>query len=295
MLIPTYNRPHYLELAVQSVLMQTYKKIEIIITDNSTNLESQARLAPYLEKHPQIKYVKNERDLGYVENCQRGFALASGDYINYLMDDDLFCREKIEKMLSFYLQHADITLVTSYRQLMDEAGNPLAPIAATRKLFEETAMLDGKVLGNFVLSNCLNVIGEPTTVLFRRKDLERFGAYKGKSYKMLIDVASWMSLLSKGNAVYISETLSQFRLHSNQSQKSISTSVSAIQEWLDLIRDARAEGFLDHDTAYKTALNQYLTHCSQIIQQAIHSNDCSILKTNRVGEILGSCIAEIVG
>ena len=38
-LIPAYNRPHYLELALKSALNQTYENIEIIISDDSTNDE----------------------------------------------------------------------------------------------------------------------------------------------------------------------------------------------------------------------------------------------------------------
>ena len=68
-----------------------------------------------------------------------------------------------------------------------------------------------------MITNQKNYIGEPTTVLFRKSDLtEPYGMFDQRRYLCNVDVASWLSLLSKGKAVYIAETLSYFRLHSNQ-------------------------------------------------------------------------------
>ena len=91
-MIPAYNRPQYLVRAVISALWQTYKNIEIIICDDSTNNEVQTTIS-FLNRYPQIKYVKNEKNL-FLENWHKCYELASGEYINFLMDDDLFHKEK---------------------------------------------------------------------------------------------------------------------------------------------------------------------------------------------------------
>lgn len=253
--IPAYNRPHTLQIAIDSVLEQTYPNIEIIICDDSTNDEVQKMLNPYLHSYPYIKYYKNERNL-FLENWHKCFDLASGEYINYLMDDDVFHKEKIEKMIYFFNEFENIKLVTSYRQTINKSGKFLTPIHATARLFEETRILDGKMLANLALTRCLNVIGEPTTVLFRKKDLtEPFGVYKGKQYSLINDLAAWLSLLSKGNAVYISEALSYFRLHPNQNNNTLG--VNAFSEWLDIIIASREDGFLDTNELLKTALHSY--------------------------------------
>ena len=125
-------------------------------------------------------------------------------------------------MVYFFNEFENITLVTSYRQTINESGEFLPPLRATARLYEEIRILDGKMLANIALSRCLNVIGEPTTVLFRKKDLtEPFGVYKGKQYSLINDLAAWLSLLSKGKAVYIPEALSYFRLHPNQNNNTM--------------------------------------------------------------------------
>lgn len=256
-LIPAYNRPHYLEIALTSALGQTYPNIEVIICDDSTDNRVYEMLVPYLAKYPQLKYFKNEKNL-FLGNWHRCFDLASGEYINYLMDDDVFHREKIEKMMRYYLQSEDIALVTSFRQTIDLNGNFIPPILGTEKLFEETTVLDGKQLGNYVLTKCMNVIGEPTTVLFRKRDLtEKFGVYKNKQYTHLNDLASWLSLLSKGKAVYISEALSYFRIHPNQNSSALGSGYLAIREFLDLIIDSRKDGFLHTVDLFKASLSRF--------------------------------------
>ncbi|MEH7543792.1 glycosyltransferase family 2 protein, partial [Bacillus thuringiensis] len=136
-LIPTYNRPHYFEKALCSVLEQTYPNIEIIIGDDSTNDETEKVLQKYLYDHSNIIYIKNRSTLGQFENSRMLFHEAKGEYINFLMDDDLFHVNKIEKMMKYFLNDLDneIKLVTSHRQVMDAEGNLLPDVYSTMRLF----------------------------------------------------------------------------------------------------------------------------------------------------------------
>ncbi|NTU21783.1 glycosyltransferase [Brevibacillus sp. HB1.2] len=265
-LIPAYNRPYYLELALQSALNQTYKNVEIVICDDSTNDEVKGMVERYLRFHSNIRYYKNEVNLNQ-KNWQKCLEYAKGDYINYLMDDDLFHIEKVEKMVGYFNENEDISLVTSYRQLIDGEGNLLPDINATRKLFSSDTIIDGKDLGNYVLMNCNNVIGEPTTVMFRRKDIEEeFGIYKGKEYYGINDLATWIHLLTKGKVVYISQALSYFRQHSGQNQKKPEVQFPAIEQWLQLIIDSRMDGYLNRDKDFEKALTCHLNLSLYIIQ-----------------------------
>src|SRR5579859_3767603 len=95
--ILTYNRPEYLRRAVESCLAQTYPDFEIVITDNSTNDESSKLAATWAD--PRIRYFKNVGNLGPTGSANRGFSLARGKYIKYLMDDDLLKPRCLELMV----------------------------------------------------------------------------------------------------------------------------------------------------------------------------------------------------
>jgi glycosyltransferase involved in cell wall biosynthesis len=267
-LIPAYNRPDYLEVALQSVLDQTYKHIEIVICDDSTNDLSEQMIQPYLAKHPNIRYFRNERNLGQFENDLRLFDLAEGEYINYLMDDDLFHVTKIERMMDYYLRDAEreITLVTSHRQRIDSKGNLLPDKGDSMRLFKKDCVTDGIVLGNLALKNNFNFLGEPTTVLFRKRDLkEPFGTFGGRKYGCNVDMASWLNLLAKGKAVYIADTLSYFRIHDNQQLNSPGMRLKGIADFAHEILYSPNLGFLSDPRDFRAAAETWMNYTSQVL------------------------------
>ncbi|CAN7420255.1 glycosyltransferase family 2 protein [Paenibacillus sp. LjRoot153] len=260
-LIPAYNRPHYLKLALESAIHQTYPNIEIIICDDSTDMGVWVMMQPYLAQYPNIKYVKNDTVL-FVKNWNKCYELSSGEYVNYLMDDDLFHPEKIERMMACYLEIPDVALVTSYRQLIDGSGNERSAVYATRRLYNETTVLNGIDFGDDILSDGHNVIGEPTTVLFRKRDLkEPFGILCGRQFTTLNDLATWLSLLVRGNAVYLPEPLSYFRIHFGQNQSTLG--ISSFADWSELTICAREVGFLQDSDRYKAALELQLNRLAE--------------------------------
>ncbi|MGG3799025.1 glycosyltransferase [Metabacillus fastidiosus] len=271
-LIPTYNRPEYLREALESVLIQTYRNIEIIICDDSTDNETKIMIEPYLKANNKIKYFKNQQKLGEgngLKNAKKCLSLSSGEFINFLMDDDRFSSEKILKMVNYFLQYRDISLVTSYRQLIDKEGNFLHSIEATKKQFEKDTLVDGRELGKYVISNMLNMVGEPTTVLFRKNDLdEMFGKYLGRQYSPLSDVSTWLHLLRKGKAVYIAEPLSYFRLHEDQNANSLQNIITGAIEWFYLIKESYdSTNYVDNLNDLHNTLSVWLEKNHSIIKQ----------------------------
>jgi len=263
-LIPAYNRPHYLDVALKSALNQTYENIEIVISDDSTTNDVQDMVQTYLREHSNIIYHRNEKPL-VGENYNKCLELSSGEYINFLMDDDVFHPEKIERMVPYLLDYPHVTLVTSYRKYIDEDGNELPDDAGNAPIAQNDSILNGRELGNLILSKLFNLIGEPTTVLFRRSDLVEWGTYKGKNhYVFLNDLAAWIELMSKGDVAYLVRPLSYFRRHSGQNQTNPKYAYVKVRNGFDLIQDARNDGFLRDQRDYKEALMTYLQLCLSV-------------------------------
>ncbi|EOO23858.1 glycosyltransferase [Bacillus cereus VD133] len=271
-LIPTYNRPIYFEKALCSVLEQTYPNIEIIIGDDSTNDETEKMLQKYLRNHSNIIYIKNRSTLGQFENALMLFNKAKGEYVNFLMDDDLFHVNKIEKMMLYFLDDSsnEIKLVTSHRQVIDAEGNPLPDVYSTMRLFHTDTILGGAQLGNMVIMNQKNYIGEPTTVLFRKTDLiEPYGMFDKRKYLCNVDVASWLSLLSKGRAVYISETLSYFRLHPDQQLNESNKIMEGLEDFAHNIIVGEKYGFLANEKELDKAMTNFLDYARRIVPSSL--------------------------
>lgn len=108
---PTYNRPQLLERAIKSVLSQTMTDWEMIIIDDSTNNETEEFIKKY-QNHPQITYLKNEKNEGLPFSRNRGFDLAKGKWVTMLDDDDLYTdKDSLKKVWEILQNTAEINWV----------------------------------------------------------------------------------------------------------------------------------------------------------------------------------------
>ncbi|MGE1057719.1 glycosyltransferase family 2 protein [Bacillus sp. GMa5/1] len=274
-LIPTYNRPHYFKIALESALAQTYSNIEIIIGDDSTNDETATLIREqYLPNYKNITYIRNIPTLGQFHNDLMLIEKSNGEYINFLMDDDVFYNHKIQKMMTYFEQdpNKNLALVTSYRVRIDDHGNLIGDSHPTQRLYSEDTPLNGIFLGNWMLKGGHNIIGEPTTTLFRKELLtEPFGTLKERQYSCSVDMASWISLLSKGNAIYISEPLSQFRYHAGQQIHN--KLLQGCEDFTHLVITAKEYGFLQNTTDYRAALLSAYQWCKSSLKYYLHQLD----------------------
>ncbi|MBB6671508.1 glycosyltransferase [Cohnella nanjingensis] len=291
-LIPAYNRPLFLKLAVESALGQTYPNIEIVISDDSTNNEVEEMIRPFVQQYSNIRYIRNVTPLAHL-NLQQCLDLASGEYVQFLMDDDLFLPKKIESMLEYLLRDNDITLVTSFREMIDVNGNIIPENGINQRLFANNTIVEGRDIGEHCLHHLSNKIGEPTNVLFRKQDIEEYGMFNGNAFRFINDFATWMHLLSKGKMAYIAESLSYYRIHSDQNQQKIHLRMWNIYQWYSMLQNARSVGYLKENRQYKQALHKHLRMSVDIMGEALSLNRLDLLEDKQARTALQNVINDI--
>jgi len=99
--IPTYKRSEFLLRALESVLGQTWTDIEaVIVDDNGEGSEYRAATQKSLDEHygsdPRVKRVLNAKNMGGALARNEGIKAASGEYITFLDDDDIFLPNKVQ-------------------------------------------------------------------------------------------------------------------------------------------------------------------------------------------------------
>lgn len=267
-LIPAFNKPNYFEEALNSALSQSYDNVEILIGDDSTNFHIKRLMEKYLKFNDNISYSYNNKkvdDFGN-NNIRSLFKKAKGEYINYLCHDDLFHKDKIKIMLDYYKKYKNISIVTSYRKVIDEYGNVMNCNNITGKLYNESTVVSGKVLGKNLLKTFVNFIGEPTTVLFKKATVDDFGVYEGRKYYCLVDIAQWLQLLRQGDAVYIPEALSCFRVHKEQNQKKPNLMKYSIIDSFHMIIDSyKASYFIENEQEFLGILDYWISNYGDYI------------------------------
>ena len=228
--IPTYNQPHFFEIALQSALAQTYENIEIIVGDDSTNEDTKNLIQPYLEHFDNIKYFYHGGPLGGrgIKNTDFVVNHSKGDYINILLHDDIIYPQKISRMMEYFVRDLEneISLVTSARDSIDKDGRILKRMNPWQP--NEDTILNGAEVGRKILFSKINFLGELSTVLFKRESLlskdpqtdEKtlgVGVFCGVKDRVYVDIGNWLNLFKNGGeCVFIKDCLSAFREHPEQ-------------------------------------------------------------------------------
>lgn len=96
-IVPVYNMENYLKRCVDSIIAQTYDKIEIILVDDGSTDNSPAMCDSYALKDSRIRVVHKPNG-GLSDARNAGLAVASGDYIGYVDSDDWIEPDMYEKM-----------------------------------------------------------------------------------------------------------------------------------------------------------------------------------------------------
>jgi glycosyltransferase involved in cell wall biosynthesis len=123
--VPVFNGEGYLTEALDSLLSQSLKDIEIVICDNASTDRTPEICLAYQTKDRRIRYVRNERNIGAALNFNRTVELARAPFFHGGACDDLYAPSFLERCLDAL--HRDPGLVLSYSRttMIDEKGQPL--------------------------------------------------------------------------------------------------------------------------------------------------------------------------
>ena len=169
--IPTHKREvECLKTAIDSVLNQTYKNVEIIVVDDSpATYEKRPEVKAYVEgiEHNKVIYLQNEKNLGGSLTRNRGIDAATGDYIAFLDDDDEYTLDKIEKQLRFMLENdCDMTFSNT---VMCKNGKPVEV-----RDFKDIPAFDNDSLLHYHL---LYHLTGTSTYMFKAEKLREIGGF----------------------------------------------------------------------------------------------------------------------
>ena len=275
-LIPTYNKAEFLGEAIESVLNQTFKDFELIIIDDCSTDNTDEVVKRYQNDY-RVKYFKNIKNLGIGGNWNKTLSFALGKYIKFLMGDDKFEPELLEKYVAVMENNPNVSLVTSYRGVFGDKKSiikqPLEGIIESKKAIE------------LVLKHG-NWIGEPTTVMFRRENLW-LGNFKIE-LKFLLDIEMWVRHLSCGDLYVIPEVLSWFRQYSGQYTEEVKKHFGDIFEWyylFEMVFYDRKRYFIDEiKDAEKLKKKSFMKHYKRIYSMIKSGSFKLVLECMRIAK-----------
>jgi glycosyltransferase involved in cell wall biosynthesis len=128
--IPAWERPVLVRETIQSCLDQTYRDIEVVITDDSRT-DRVERATADLRADPRVRYMRNPRRLGQAGNVNRLFDVAKGDRVVLLHDDDVLLPGAIEAMDAKWRGLADPLVCYGKVVVIADDGEALETVTQT--------------------------------------------------------------------------------------------------------------------------------------------------------------------
>ena len=118
--MPVFNGENYISEAIESILRQTYKNLEVIVSDNASSDKTIEICEKYCQKDDRIKLYRNSENLGAAKNYNKALSLAKGKYFKWAAHDDYTSDDFIEKCVNVLEGDSDIHLCNTYRRFINE-------------------------------------------------------------------------------------------------------------------------------------------------------------------------------
>ena len=123
--IPAYNRASYLSQSLKSILQQDYQPIEILISDNCSNDETQKICLEAEKKDRRIRYIRQPHNIGMHANHNFLIENSRGEFLCFFHDDDLYEPQIISYNAAFLSSHPEAGVVCSDWSLIDDSGQQI--------------------------------------------------------------------------------------------------------------------------------------------------------------------------
>jgi glycosyltransferase involved in cell wall biosynthesis len=201
--VPVFNRGQYIREAIDSVLAQTARDLEIIAVDDGSTDGSRAVLDSFGEAIRVIEHP-NRANRGQSASINLGLRAARGEFIAILDSDDVWLPEKLAIQLGYLDAHPETGLVYGNGWAIDETGRRRYPIYGPEHREDSDA--------NRVLLDCYFFL--PTNSLVRAEIMRKAGFFDeslraAQDHDMAIRIAEITRL------AYVNESIFYYRRHSD--------------------------------------------------------------------------------
>ena len=130
----TYNQKNFLRECLDSILIQDYENIEIIIADDCSTDGTVDVAKEYFLKYPtKIKLALSEKNGGITKNCNNALKYITGDFVALTGGDDLFVQGKITAQVNWFLENPTGTICTTDIEVFQSETNKTISILKSKE------------------------------------------------------------------------------------------------------------------------------------------------------------------
>jgi glycosyltransferase involved in cell wall biosynthesis len=279
--IPNFNTAGYIFAAVQSVLKQTFQRLEVIVVDDGSADDSIGKILSITDERMTCIRQRN-RGLAGARNT--GLLVARGIYVGFLDSDDVWFPEKAERHLALMEQDHQLGLTFSHSAYLDQCGTPTGQLLISRCVRPEARDLIRR-----------NHVGNGSTPILRRACLEISGGFDEtirncEEWELWVRVAACTSFKIQ----LVPEVLTGYRIRQDSLSVSydhfISNGELAVARFRGYVQD-----FSDADARRATAQNCRIASRKALSNGQIALSRSLFLKAFRLYPALVLCDPRAAG
>ncbi len=124
-ILPCFNVERFLDEALDSIVSQTYRDLEIICIDDGSSDSTLEILKKYADRDKRIVLVENGKNLGLIDTLNKGVLLAKGEFIARMDADDISLKNRFAKQLDFMMNNSNVDIMSGSFARIDESGKIL--------------------------------------------------------------------------------------------------------------------------------------------------------------------------
>ena len=245
-LMTIYNAELYLKDAIDSILIQSFSNWELIAVENGSTDQSKEILSTHDD--PRVRVFALPENIGRTPALRYAFEQARGEYIAVLDADDVALPERLARQVEFLDSHAEVVLVGSWVQGIDETGRITSTLEPPTHSEE--------------LHDCLGWANPMvhSSVMYRSAAASKVGGYSEK-FVYAQDIALMQALAQNGRLAIIDDFLCQWRTSSKTMTRSNENRLVIAYEQIALWRYAAKSLPL---SALARRLNRLVTARSEV-------------------------------
>lgn len=207
-----YNYGRYLARTLDSILSQTMTDFEVILIDDCSKDDSAAVAARYAGD-PRVRFVRHERNAGYVASLIEGTeTLSRGEYLMVISADDKVSSPRaFERQVEALDRKPSAAFCFSgFQRMMAESGEI---IGAHGSFASDTYLSGADFLTRYVTDKDTQVLH--TGTMIRASAYREAGGYR-RDFRYAVDFAMWQMLALAGDVAYVAEPLYAYGIHTSQ-------------------------------------------------------------------------------
>ncbi|HEY3254085.1 MAG TPA: glycosyltransferase [Polyangiaceae bacterium] len=214
-LVPSFNGARWLREALDSILAQSYRNLEVILLDDASSDETPELAASYGDR---IRYVRQPKNLGIYDNVNVGIELARGELIATYHADDIYLPTIVEQQVAHLEAHPEVGAVFCADIFVDAEGREYGRMTFPPEL-PAGVPLDYPTVLNALLRYKNRFLVCPTAMV--RKSVHRdVGVYDQARYRNTGDLEMWLRIAKRYPITVLGEYLMKYRhFHGNSSQR----------------------------------------------------------------------------